>query len=167
METSQEHKTAKPRGPGNITILRLIALLKFFEGLLLVLATYGIISFIGTDLAGRMANLLLDLHMNIDTAFMRKLLSMLDFMDTRRLVTISASTAAYAALVLVEAVGLWLQQRWAEILTVVATGFFVPYEVIEIIRHAGIGKITLLGVNVAIVAYLVAVLVRKDKKTAR
>jgi uncharacterized membrane protein (DUF2068 family) len=36
---------------------------------------------------------------------------------------------------LVEGTGLWLDQLWAEYLTVVATSLLVPLELYELVRH--------------------------------
>lgn len=55
----------------------------------------------------------------------------------------------------VEAVGLWLEQRWAEYLTVVATASLLPLEVVELAHHVTILKVIGFIVNVAVVLYLV------------
>ena len=73
----------------------------------------------------------------------------------QKLEAIGVGTFVYAALFLVEAVGLWLQKRWAEILTIVITISFIPLEIYEIAHHASIGKIVTLVLNVAVVVYLV------------
>jgi uncharacterized membrane protein (DUF2068 family) len=67
-----------------------------------------------------------------------------------------AAALAYAAVFAVEGVGLLLRKRWAEWLTVVVTGSFVPVEVYEMVEHFSAGKVVTLVVNVAIVLYLVA-----------
>ena len=61
---------------------------------------------------------------------------------------------AYALLQLAEAVGLWLQRRWAEYLAVVSTSAFLPLEVYELIERVTVLKIIAIVVNVAIVVYL-------------
>lgn len=76
----------------------------------------------------------------------------LDRHDVRLL---GALSGAYGAVFLVEGVGLLLRRRWAEWLTVVVTGSFIPLEVYELVRHPGAGKIVALVLNVAIVAYLI------------
>jgi uncharacterized membrane protein (DUF2068 family) len=61
---------------------------------------------------------------------------------------------AYAALEGIEAIGLWLQKRWAEYLTLIATALFIPLEVYEIVHKGSPLKVIALIVNVAIVVYL-------------
>jgi uncharacterized membrane protein (DUF2068 family) len=62
--------------------------------------------------------------------------------------------AAYALLEGLEAVGLWLQKRWAEYLTFIATSALIPLEVYEIVTKGSPFKVITLIVNVAVVAYL-------------
>ncbi len=61
---------------------------------------------------------------------------------------------AYAALEATEAVGLWLNKRWAEYLTFVATTVLVPYEVYELTLSVSVFKIITLVINLAVVIYL-------------
>jgi len=61
---------------------------------------------------------------------------------------------AYALLEGVEAVGLWLIQRWAEYLTFVATAIPLPFEIYEIVSRVSVLKIIGFIVNVAILGYL-------------
>jgi uncharacterized membrane protein (DUF2068 family) len=61
----------------------------------------------------------------------------------------------YAVVFIVEGVGLLFGRRWAEWLTVGATGSFVPFELYEFVSHGGIAKASILVLNVAIVVYLV------------
>ncbi len=67
---------------------------------------------------------------------------------------VGAGVAAYALLEGVEAVGLWLQRRWAEYLTFIATSVFLPLEVYELAHKLTPFKVFALIVNVAIVVYL-------------
>jgi uncharacterized membrane protein (DUF2068 family) len=60
----------------------------------------------------------------------------------------------YGVLEMVEGVGLWLDQLWAEYLTVIATSLLVPLEVYELVRHPSVVKAAGIVVNLAIVAYL-------------
>jgi uncharacterized membrane protein (DUF2068 family) len=61
----------------------------------------------------------------------------------------------FASLELVEGTGLWLQRRWAEYLTVIATSIGIPFEVYEVLNHATPPRVLALMVNLAIVGYLI------------
>ena len=74
----------------------------------------------------------------------------------------AALACAYAALYATEGVGLWLQKRWAEYLTTIATASLIPFELWELARGASLAKAAALAINVAIVIYLIYVL-RADR----
>ena len=58
--------------------------------------------------------------------------------------------AVYAVLEGVEAVGLWLQKRWAEYLTFIATTLLLPLEIYELTKVSPLKVLTLI-MNVAVV----------------
>jgi uncharacterized membrane protein (DUF2068 family) len=61
---------------------------------------------------------------------------------------------AFAALEASEMVGLWLNKRWAEYLTFIATTALVPFEVYELTNSISAFKIIALVINLAVVIYL-------------
>ena len=61
---------------------------------------------------------------------------------------------AFAALEAAEMVGLWLNKRWAEYLTFVATTALVPFEVYELTNSVSVFKLVALVINLAVVIYL-------------
>jgi uncharacterized membrane protein (DUF2068 family) len=61
---------------------------------------------------------------------------------------------AYAALETAEGVGLAQRRRWAEYLTVIATGVLIPFELREVLARPTLFRAGALLVNVAIVVYL-------------
>ncbi len=67
---------------------------------------------------------------------------------------VAISAIAYAALEATEGVGLALRRRWAEYLTVIATGILIPYEAYEVIAHPTLFKVGALALNLAVVGYL-------------
>lgn len=73
----------------------------------------------------------------------------------------------YAAVFTVEGVGLLCGRRWAEWLSVVATGSFVPFEIYGLVFYGGIDKASTLVLNVAIVVYLVRRRLRDRLATSR
>jgi uncharacterized membrane protein (DUF2068 family) len=67
---------------------------------------------------------------------------------------LAVSAIAYAALEATEGVGLAMRRRWAEYLTVIATGILIPYEVYEVIMRPTLFKVGALLLNLAVVGYL-------------
>ena len=76
-------------------------------------------------------------------------------------------TLTYAAIFAVEGVGLWLQKRWAEWLTVVVTASLIPLELWEFFDRPNLGKLAIVIGNVVIVAYLVWHVVTKSRRHAQ
>jgi uncharacterized membrane protein (DUF2068 family) len=97
-------------------------------------------------------------QLNLDVGrgiIMQLLLRALAFIAGFNHITLLAlSTIAYAALEATEGVGLALRRRWAEYLTVIATGILIPYEAYEVIRHPSLLKVGALALNLAVVGYL-------------
>jgi uncharacterized membrane protein (DUF2068 family) len=60
----------------------------------------------------------------------------------------------FAALEGTEMVGLWLNKRWAEYLTFIATTALVPFEVYELTNSISAFKLIALIINLAVVIYL-------------
>jgi len=73
----------------------------------------------------------------------------------RRVQLLGLSAFAYAALFAVEGTGLWMQKRWAEYFSIVATSSLLPLEIYEVVKRVTMLRIAVLVSNVAIVAYLV------------
>jgi uncharacterized membrane protein (DUF2068 family) len=83
------------------------------------------------------------------------LLRLLLTIGTFNQVTLLAIAAiAYALLEGTEGVGLAMRRRWAEYLTVIATGVLIPYEVYEVFHRPTLFKVGALLLNVAVVGYL-------------
>jgi uncharacterized membrane protein (DUF2068 family) len=77
--------------------------------------------------------------------------------------TLSSGTAmllaigvtAYAAIEVVEGVGLWLARRWGEYFAMIATSLGLPLEIYDLTRKVSWIALVLLAVNLALVVYLV------------
>jgi len=83
------------------------------------------------------------------------LLRVLVLIGTFSHVTVLAIGAiVYALLEGTEGVGLAMRRRWAEYLTVIATGILIPYELYEVIHHVTLFKVGALLLNLAVVGYL-------------
>ena len=67
---------------------------------------------------------------------------------------VAIAAIAYAVLEGTEGVGLAMRRRWAEYLTVIATGLLIPYELYEVIRHVTLFRVGALLLNLAVVGYL-------------
>ena len=147
--------------------LWLIALLKLLKGLSLLAIAFGAIHLLHRDMEELVNHWVDVLNVDPDSRYFRHIIEKLVAIDDRQLKAISAGSFFYSALLLTEGVGLMLEKRWAEYLTIIATSSFIPLEVYEIFHHFNWGKVTLLVVNVVIVAYLVLVVKTNPKHHKR
>lgn len=83
------------------------------------------------------------------------LLERLSHLNGHSLAVIATFAAVYAIVSSFEAVGLWLERRWAEYLTALATAGFLPLEIHELTKRVTFVRVLALVVNLAILAYLV------------
>ncbi len=67
----------------------------------------------------------------------------------------------YAGVTAIEAVGLWMQKRWAEILVIVMVAGGLPLELFELYRGISPLKAIVLLINLAMLGYLVQDLKKK------
>ena len=153
-----------PAGPSQRGLLY-IALFKLFKGVLLLIVGLGALRLLHKDVAEIAMHWIDMLRVDPDNGFIHALLSKMLVMDDRKLKEISAGKYFYAALLLTEGMGLLYRKHWAEYFTIITTGVFIPLEIYELIERVSAMKFLVLGVNVAIVWYLVAK-VMQDRRRA-
>ncbi|WP_067689715.1 DUF2127 domain-containing protein [Nocardia jejuensis] len=61
---------------------------------------------------------------------------------------------AYAAVQIIEGIGLWLVERWGEYFAVIATSLFLPIEIYELTEKVTVIRIGALAINLAAVIWL-------------
>jgi uncharacterized membrane protein (DUF2068 family) len=96
------------------------------------------------------------LNLNVGrSVILQLLLRLLVYVGAFNHITLLALSALlYAALETTEGVGLAMRRRWAEYLTVIATGVLIPYEFYEVLRRPTLLKVGALALNLAVVGYL-------------
>jgi uncharacterized membrane protein (DUF2068 family) len=75
-------------------------------------------------------------------------------LSSSMLTWIAVGLAGYAAIELVEAVGLWLMARWGEYFAVVATSVFLPLEIYELTEKITALRLIALVINIVAVIWL-------------
>jgi uncharacterized membrane protein (DUF2068 family) len=136
-------------------IIRLIAAERFLRGIVLFAAGIYLVTHVGSDL-GRVADRAMRaLELDPRRHFLRKLIDKLHHLHAETVLITGIAAIGYGVLETVEGVGLWLDELWAEYLTVIATSLLIPFEVYELIRKPSIWKAAGILVNLLIVAYLV------------
>ena len=107
------------------------------------------------DLASHIQTWIQHWHVDPDNRYLRHFVSKLSNINSRNITLVSAATIFYASLFITEGVGLLMRQRWAEMLTVIATASFIPLEIYHVVRHFSPIKIAVIVINAAIVIYLI------------
>ncbi len=75
-------------------------------------------------------------------------------LSSSTLLLIALALVGYALIELVEAVGLWVMQRWGEYFAVIATSVFLPLEIYELSEKLTVLRISALLVNIVAVIWL-------------
>lgn len=146
--------------------LELIAAYKLLQSALLIAVAVGALKLVHKDVADILSNLATAMRMNTDGRVLSFLLEKASLLNDHRLRQISFFLFFYAGLGFLEGLGLMLEKVWAEYLTAILTASFLPLEIFELAHKVTSVRVTLLLVNLAVLAYLVSHLIRR-KTTAR
>jgi uncharacterized membrane protein (DUF2068 family) len=144
--------------------LVLIAALKAVKSLLLIAVGLAAVGAFHVGVGAASQRLLSMFSSGTDRRVTQTVIAHLSGLSPRRIEALGIGAFAYATLFGVEAVGLWLERRWAQYLTVIATISFIPFEIYELVREVTPARIIALVVNVAVAVYLVVRLWRTRKR---
>ena len=146
--------------------LRLIGAFKFTSGLLLVALGVGLFRDAQADPAEEAAHVVAALKLDPGNQYIHAAIEKISGISPKQLRAIGVGTFLYALVYLIEGGGLLMRKHWAEYFTVLATGLFIPLEIYEVARRPTALRIGVLMSNVAIVAYLIYQLTRKQAEGA-
>ncbi|MEP6781960.1 MAG: DUF2127 domain-containing protein [Gemmatimonadaceae bacterium] len=157
--------TARTRG-----ILDLIAVFKFVKAGALIAAGLGGIGLLNANVEQAAESWLEYLALGhapkLLAELAAKLLPQLDAATPRRFVVLAIGAFAYAAVFMVEGIGLIRARRWAEFLTIGVTISFLPFETYVLVEKQTWPRIVALTLNIAVVVYLIW-RVRADRAAER
>jgi uncharacterized membrane protein (DUF2068 family) len=135
-------------------VLRLIAIERTLRGLLLLAASVYLLFHLSTDFGQLAERISRSIDIDPRQHFVHGIVTRLHRLHAHQLRIAGIAALGYGGLELVEGVGLWLDQLWAEYLTVIATTLLIPFELYELARHPTAWKAGGIFVNVLIVIYL-------------
>jgi uncharacterized membrane protein (DUF2068 family) len=136
--------------------LFLIGLFKLAKGLSLLIVGFGLLKLLHRDVASVTEHWIEVLRVDPDNRFIHRALLKVFNVTPKQLKELSVGTFVYAAIFLTEGTGLLARRHWAEYMTLISTGLFIPLELWEIHRHFTMLKLGVTVVNVLIVWYLAA-----------
>jgi len=140
--------------PRTRLVLRLIAIERTVRGVLLVAAGIYLLFHLNTDFGRTAERILRSVDIDPRQHFFHRIVARLHRLHAHELRIAGIAALGYGALELVEGVGLWLDQVWAEYLTLIATSLFIPLELYELTVHPSLWKAGGLLINLLIVLYL-------------
>ena len=94
--------------------MRAIAVFEGAKGAVVLLAGLGLLSLIHRDLQAVAEQAVEHLHLNPASRFPRIFIDAASRLSDTRVVLLAVGAAAYSAVRLIEAYGLWFERRWAE-----------------------------------------------------
>jgi uncharacterized membrane protein (DUF2068 family) len=144
--------------------LVLIAAYKLIQALLFALIGLGARHLLHKDVGDELAALVDHLRFNPESRFVNFVLDKAELLNDPLLRRIGAVAFSYAALSLAEGIGLYLEQVWAEYLTLIITASFLPWEVFEIFRRLTLIRVSLLAINLFVFLYLLQLVVERGKR---
>jgi len=132
--------------------LRSIALVEVAKALIALMAATGIA--LHEQLRPIVDRLSSHLHLNPASDRPLAILQALKANASAHLWLLAMGVLVYAAFRLLEAAGLWRGKAWALWLGAISAAIYLPFEIVELIKHPGALTATLLVLNVAVAAYL-------------
>ncbi|MDQ6633680.1 MAG: DUF2127 domain-containing protein [Gemmatimonadota bacterium] len=135
--------------------LELIAAFKLFKALLLILAGAGALSLLRAETATEVREWLAELTVGRGQQLVERALGLLNVASPKRITELGIASIVYGLLFATEGIGLWMEKRWAEYLTTIATASLIPFEVYELYRRMTVPRLLALVVNIGVVMYLV------------
>lgn len=162
MARSRHHK--KNAVNSHVRGLHVVALFEAVKGLLVLVAGFGLLSFIHRDVHEAAMRLVEFMHFNPASHYPRIFLDLTEHVNDTRLWSLAIAAAAYSGVRMIEAVGLWMRKTWAEWFAVLTGGMYIPVELYEVARSVTWPRVTVLVLNIAIVSYLLVVLLTSNGK---
>ena len=163
MGLNKPHLRYKDQTPRERTwTIHFISVMKFVKGVILVVVGVKLLTLLGRDVEAWATDFVTRHGIDLANKYVHSALEKLQGVGNTQLMQMSGVAFGYSALLFTEGVGLWLQKRWAEFLTAIATGLLIPLEIYEIYEKFTWVRVAILILNLFIVWYLVTRL--KDEK---
>ena len=141
----------------------MISIEKTVKAVILIIVGLKLATLVNQDVHTWAADFVTRHGIDIGNRFVHAALERLVGITSSQILTFSIVAFFYSSVLLVEAVGLWLQKRWAEYLTAISTALLMPLEIYEIYERFTWVRVAILLINAFIVWYLVTRL-RDEKK---
>jgi uncharacterized membrane protein (DUF2068 family) len=134
--------------------LRAVAAIEFTKGVLVLIAAGLLVRFIDSNAQTLVEALVMRFHLNPARHDPQIFASTVrDFADAHKIV-LSAGAVCYSLVRFIEAYGLWHARAWAWGFGILSAALYIPFELLELVKHTSWTAITLLVANVLVVLVL-------------
>ena len=131
-----------------------IVAFKLIRGVLLLMLAMQVYTLVGEELRPHFDGAVTRLKLDPETEFFDRVGDRIDAITPVNVGWAATGALLYGVLSLAEGVGLALRTRWAGLLVVAESGFFVPLETYGLIKNPSPTIVAVLILNVAILVYL-------------
>ena len=165
--------TQNAKAPGTkkrAPTLYFIVAIKLIKGIALVLLALGVLSLANKDLPDMFNQFLQWVHLDPERSFFTAIADWLDTITPTKMRAVALGMFLCGLFLCVEGLGLGFRAKWAIWLTIGESAFFIPIEILELLRrrnpglpdhpravlfgHPKLGLLIVLALNVLIVWYL-------------
>ena len=131
-----------------------IVAFKVIRGVLLLMLAMQVYKLVGEELRPHFESAVKRLKLDPETEFFDRLGDRIDVITPVNVGWAATGALLYGVLSLAEGIGLALRTKWAGLLVVAESGFFVPLETYGLIRNPSPTILAVLILNVTILVYL-------------
>ncbi len=146
--------------------LRPIALFEALKGAVVLIAGFGLLSFLGRDNEEFAQQIIRHLQLNPAKHYPQIFITAMSRLNDSHLLALAGFAAVYAIVRFVEAYGLWNERRWAEWLAALSGGIYIPIEIYELTHRVTWLRFGALAVNLLVVGYMVWLLTESRRRRA-
>jgi uncharacterized membrane protein (DUF2068 family) len=144
--------------------IRVVAIFEAFKGVVVIAAGSGVLLLVHRDLHELAARLVAHAHLNPASKYPAIFIDAVTRLQDMRLTLLALGALAYSTIRFVEAYGLWREKAWAEWLAAVSGAIYVPLEAIELVKHVTALRVSVLLLNLVVVAVMVNALVTRRRQ---
>ncbi|MCX6949845.1 MAG: DUF2127 domain-containing protein [Opitutae bacterium] len=152
--------------PAHHQALRSVALIEALKGMIVLIAGFGLLSFLNRDNELFAEQIIRQLHLNPEHYYPQIFINAMARLEDSHLWALAGVAAIYATVRFVEAYGLWHERRWAEWLAALSGGIYLPFEIYELFRNPSGLLLGAFSLNLIVVGYMVWLLTESRRKRA-
>ena len=141
---------------------RVVAIFEATKGILILVAGIGLLRLVHQDVQATAGKLIAHLHLNPARHHPEIFINALNTVSDVHLWALACLAFVYALFRIAEGYGLWFEKTWAEWLAALTGAIYIPFEVIHLIHSLTILNVSILVVNIAIVAFMVWLLWKRN-----